>query len=85
MNSYMLESLEGEPLRGDYSARRLREFIPREGTELAREQRDFKARQEEQGNMADVGENEVVGGEKETGVEKEAEITRSVAGDRDVT
>ena len=35
--------------------------------------------------MADMGENEVVGDEKETRVEKEAEIMRSVAGDRDIT
>ena len=85
MNSYMLELLEGEPLRGDYSARQLREFIPREGMELTTEQRDFRARQEELGSTADMGENEVVGDEKETKVEKEAEIMRSVAGDRDVT
>lgn len=30
LNSYKLENLEGEPLKGDYSIRRLRGFIPRE-------------------------------------------------------
>ena len=77
---YTLELLEGELLRGDYSARRLREFIPREGMELATEQRDIRARQEELGNMANEGENKV---ERETRVEKEVEITRS-AGNRDI-
>ena len=32
LNSYMLESLDGELLKGDYNARMLREFIAREGT-----------------------------------------------------
>ena len=59
--------------------------VPREGTELTTEQRDFRARQEELGSMADMGENEEREDEKETRVEKEAEITRSVAGDRDIT
>ena len=45
----------------------------------------YDTRQEELGSMADVGENEEREDEKETGVEKEAEIMRSVAGDRDVT
>ena len=42
LNSYKLETLEGELLRGDYSARRLRGFILREGTELAAQQEAFK-------------------------------------------
>ena len=83
LNSYMLESLDGELLKGDYNTRRLREFIPREGTELAIEQKDFKARQEGWEEMV-VGENKVVGDKKEARVEKEAEKTRS-AGDRDIT
>jgi hypothetical protein len=81
LNSYTLESLEGEPLKGDYNARRLREFVPREGTELAREQKDFEARQEEVGDTVEVGENEEVG-DKE--VDKEVEITPYFPGDRDV-
>ena len=47
LNSYKLETLKGEPLKGDYSARRLREFMPREGTELAREQEAFRTLREE--------------------------------------
>ena len=39
MNSYTLESLQGDRLPGTFSTRRLRRFIPREGTKLAEEQR----------------------------------------------
>ena len=39
VNSYRLETLDGRLLEGTYSARRLRRFIPREGTMLAEEQR----------------------------------------------
>ena len=38
LNSYKLETLEGQPLEGEYNARRLRKFIAREGTELANQQ-----------------------------------------------
>ena len=37
-NSYTLETLAGSPVPGLFSARRLRRFIPREGTRLAEEQ-----------------------------------------------
>ena len=40
LNSYKLETPEGQPLDGEYHARRLRRFIPREGTELAAQQRE---------------------------------------------
>jgi hypothetical protein len=39
MNSYVLESLQGEQLPGTFSARRLRRFIPKDGTKLAEEQK----------------------------------------------
>jgi hypothetical protein len=38
LNSYKLETLGGGLLKGDFSARRLRAFTPREGTDLARYQ-----------------------------------------------
>src|ERR1700722_14533946 len=38
LNSYKLETLEGQPIEGEYHARRLRGFTPREGTELAAQQ-----------------------------------------------
>jgi hypothetical protein len=50
MNSYKLENLAGDPIAGSFSARRLRSFIPAEGTKLAEEQRQVMERvaQEEQ-------------------------------------
>jgi hypothetical protein len=39
LNSYTLETLKGEPVPGSFSARRLRRFIPREGTKLAEMQK----------------------------------------------
>ena len=44
LNSYSLETLKGEPIQGTFSARRLRRFIPREGTTLAEEQRHVEER-----------------------------------------
>jgi hypothetical protein len=41
-NSYELENLDGSPISGTFSARRLRAFIPREGTKLAIEQRELE-------------------------------------------
>ena len=46
LNSYKLETLNGQPLEGEYHARRLREFVPREGTELAAQQKEFEAEAE---------------------------------------
>jgi hypothetical protein len=37
-NSYQLETLEGFPIAGKFSSRRLRQFVPRRGTELERAQ-----------------------------------------------
>ena len=44
LNSYKLESLNGQPLDGEYHARRLRAFVPREGTELAAQQKEVEAK-----------------------------------------
>ena len=43
LNSYKLETLDGQPLDGEYHARRLRRFTPREGTELATQQKEVEA------------------------------------------
>ena len=43
LNSYKLETLDGQALDGEYHARRLRGFVPREGTELATQQEEFEA------------------------------------------
>ena len=44
LNSYKLEELDGTPMAGEYNARRLRIFFPREGTELAKEQEELERR-----------------------------------------
>lgn len=44
LNSYKLKTLDGQPLEGEFHARRLRKFIPREGTELATQQKEAEAR-----------------------------------------
>jgi hypothetical protein len=43
LNSYKLETVDGQPLEGEYPARRLRGFTPREGTELALQQKEVEA------------------------------------------
>jgi hypothetical protein len=48
LNSYKLETLEGQQLDGEYHARRLRGFVPREGTELAAQQKEIETRVKEQ-------------------------------------
>ena len=52
----MLEKLDGTPITGQFSARRLREFIPKEGTKLAQEQADF--RQQISDHIPQLGEQE---------------------------
>ena len=42
LNSYKLETLEGQQLEGEYHVRRLRGFTPREGTELAAKQKEVE-------------------------------------------
>ena len=51
LNSYTLETLKGNPITGTFSAPRLRRFLPRDGTQLAEEQRLVEercAREEEE-------------------------------------
>ena len=69
LNSYTLESLDGQPLEGEYHTRQLREFKPREGTELAAQEKEAKARRrelEEVAALADTNE------ETEDDLEEEA-------------
>ena len=56
VNSYTLETLAGLPLAGVYNARRLRQFLPREGTRLA---------MDELARMEEVEENELQDMEEE--------------------
>ena len=66
LNSYVLATLSGEQLPGSFSARRLRKFIPKEGTKLAEEQRlveeqiadeERQANVEQQSNLNDTPHN----------------------------
>ncbi|OJA15018.1 hypothetical protein AZE42_08709 [Rhizopogon vesiculosus] len=42
-NSYRLEMLAGEPMSGEFHTRRLRAFVPHEGTKLAEEQEKWES------------------------------------------
>ena len=66
VNSYTLERLDGTPIAGQFSARRLRTFIPREGTRLAQDQLVIDQRVAEELSMnleTAEGEAEGAGGE----------------------
>lgn len=74
-NSYRLETLRGTPLPGEYSARRLRQFIPRQGTRLQVEQDEYMKRmhnaqgEEERDEENEVEETTESEGEREQEVE----------------
>ena len=58
LNSYRLEELDGTPKSSEFSARRLQAFTPREGTELAKAQREIEerlAREDEVGREENRG------------------------------
>ena len=50
LNSYRLEMLQGTPLDGMFNARHLQSFVPREGTELAAQQKKFEEELASQGS-----------------------------------
>jgi hypothetical protein len=61
-NSYRLENLDGTPIPEEFHARRLRAFLPKEGTKLAEEQKwrdkeQRKIRVEEEEEQAQNKEN----------------------------
>ena len=76
LNSYTLEKLDGTPITGLFSARRLREFIPKEGMKLARDQAEFLQQLDPQ----DVGEQS---GDEEN--RRGNENTGQLLGDEDAT
>ena len=62
LNSYKVETLDGQLLDGEYHARRLRSFTPREGTELATQQKEVEARNEgldEETNIEETNDNDL--------------------------
>ena len=58
LNSYKLETTEGVLLDGEFNARRLRPFEPREGTELAVLQEAYMEKLREEGQAEEVEETE---------------------------
>jgi hypothetical protein len=61
-NSYQIETLEGFPIPGRFSSRRLRLFVPRTGTELERVQaaieKEWREREEAEDRVEDPEEEE---------------------------
>ncbi|KIM35491.1 hypothetical protein M413DRAFT_32443 [Hebeloma cylindrosporum] len=76
-NSYKLETLEGLPIGGRFSSRRLRRFIPRDGTSLLEAQRAVEGALGLEEDAADMeGEIEDVnqGGEAGSGEDEDADV-----------
>ena len=69
-NSYRLENRDGTAIKGTFSSRRLRTFIPREGTKLAMEQKEFEEKLKAKGPEADDEDKEE---DEEDGTEEEDE------------
>ena len=68
-NAYKIETLNGSPAQGEYSARRLRRFHPRNGTQLAADQERYmekmkaerKLGDDDEGDEAELSDNEDAG------------------------
>ena len=54
-NSYKLENLDGSEIEGTFSSRRLREFIPWEGTQLVKAQWELEEWLAKEGEGAESG------------------------------
>ena len=65
LNSYQIETLEGFPIAGRFSSRRLRLFVPRKGSELEEVQAEIEKEwrdREEQGDVAKhIGDSRTAG------------------------
>ena len=68
-NIYKLQTLNGSQAKGEYSARRLRHFYPRDGTQLAADQERYMAKRkadrkegdDDEGDEAELSDNEDTG------------------------
>ena len=63
-NAYKLETLNGSQAQGEYSARRLRRFHPRDGTQLAADQERYMEKMKAErklGDEAELSDNEDAG------------------------
>ena len=70
-NSYRLENRNGSIIKGTFSSRRLRAFIPREGTKLAVEQKEFEERLKAEGSLEEQEDEE----EEEENEDGHGEVT----------
>lgn len=77
LNSYKLETLDGQPVEGEFHARRLRGFVPREGTELAEQQKEVETRRLEE--LSEDADSERENREKEPEEHDEEQQERSTA------
>jgi hypothetical protein len=68
-NAYKLQTLNGSQAKGEYSARRLRHFYPRDGMQLAADQERYMAKRkaerkegdDDEGDKAELSDNEDTG------------------------
>jgi hypothetical protein len=77
-NAYKIETLNGSQAQGEYSARRLRRFHPRDGTQLAADQEIYMAKLKNERQAGDDDE-----GEEAELSDAEDEDTGVEAGDND--
>ena len=59
-NAYTLEQLDGTPVEGEFSTRRLRAFIPRPGSELEEQQRKRENKDQQSHNTITRGEDTAI-------------------------
>jgi len=78
-NSYRLETLDGAGLEGEFSARRLREFVPRKGTDLAEAQKAHMKRVAKEGEEQRKKEEKEVNDLRRTDNERAAEVEYRMA------
>jgi hypothetical protein len=76
LNSYTLKQLDGTPIPGAFSARRLWEFIPREGTKLAKEQYEANQQADKENHVHNGATTEGVNG-GQTVPQNEGELEES--------
>ena len=82
LNSYKLETLNGQPVDGEFHTRRLRKFIPREGTELAIQQKEVEERKVDLEELGEESEDPANKGNED--LEGNSENNEELQGDNSV-
>jgi hypothetical protein len=83
-NSYRLETLEGVPMESTFSSRRLRRFMPRAGTQLAKKQEELEKRLREAVALGETADEEMEN-EEEDEEEDVLDVGNGVDGGEDVS